>query len=385
LRILQVGKYYPPVRGGIENNVHFLARGLAARHQVTALVFHTARGTVRETREGVEVVRAGTFGRVLSTEIAPAYIPLLLRTPADVVHLHTPNPLGELGCFLSRGRAALVVTHHSDVIRQRGLRFLYGPVLDAVYRRADRIIVYTRRYMETSATLAPFAGKCAVIPHGLDLREFEAGPEVESRAAEIRRLHGGKIVLFVGRLVYYKGVDVLLKALAGLDARVLVAGDGPMRAPLESLARELGVAERTVFLGEVPHAEKVALYRACAVFALPCTHRSEAFGQVQVEAQACRRPVVSTEVDSGVPYVNRHGVTGLVVPPSDPAALREAMAKLLADPGLRARMGEAGRARAEAEFSVETMLRDTFALYDEVARERGIAPARAVRQAAQRP
>jgi len=376
LKVLQVGKYYPPVRGGIENNVHLLSRGLAQRHQVTALVFNTSRETRREVREDVQVIRVGTFGKVLSTEISPSFVPWMRRLPADLVHLHTPNPLGELGAVLSHRRSALVVTHHSDVVRQRMLKFLYGPVRDAVLRRADRIIVYTARYMESSETLAPFKSKCAIIPHGLDLREFEPTPGVEARAAEIRRLHGDRIILFVGRLVYYKGVEILMQALRDLDAALLVVGDGPMRARFENQAREAGVAHRAFFLGELPHAEKVAMYRACAVFTLPATHRSEAFGQVQVEAQACGRPVVSTDIDSGVPFVNEHGVTGLVVPPADPEALRAALARLLQDRGLGDRMGEGGRRRAEREFSMETMLSRTFALYDEIAHERGLPAGR---------
>lgn len=381
MKILQVGKYYPPVRGGIENNVRFLTRGLAERHDVTTLVFHTVRGTVRERLDGAEVIRVGTFGKILSTEMSPSFIPWMRRLPADLVHLHTPNPIGELGAFLRGRRGALVVTHHSDVIRQRVLKFMYGPVLDAVLRRADRIIVYTKRYMESSDTLRPFRAKCAIIPHGLDLREFETTPEIEARADELRARFGERVVLFVGRLVYYKGVDVLLKAAKDLDCKVLVVGKGPMRGSLEALARELGVAGRTFFLGEVSHAEKVALYRAAAVFALPCTHRSEAYGQVQVEAQACRRPVVSTDIDSGVPYVNRDGVSGLVVPPFDDRALGGALKRLLDDASLREKMGEAGRRRAEEEFSLERMMKDTFALYEEIAAERGLERAASARRA----
>lgn len=373
MRILQVGKYYPPYRGGIENNVHFLSRGLAERHRVSTLVFNTSRQTVREEVEGVDLVRAASWGKLLSTEISPGYISWMRRLPADLIHLHTPNPVGELGVSLLGHRGALVVTHHSDVIRQRALRFAYGPVLNAVLKRADRIIVYTRRYMESSETLRPFREKCVFIPHGLDLREFEATPGIEERAAEIRREHGERIVLFVGRLVYYKGVDVLLEAVKDLDATVLVAGKGPMLEPLRRKARALGLEGRVRFLGPVSHREKVALYRACTLFTLPCTHRSEAFGQVQVEAQACERPVITTDIDSGVPEVTLDGETGFIVPPLDDRALAAAVRRLLDDGELRSRMGAAGRRRAESTYSVEIMMRDTFALFDDIARERGLS------------
>jgi rhamnosyl/mannosyltransferase len=376
LKILQVGKYYPPVRGGIEQHFHLLSRGLARDHDVTALVFNTRRPTVRERIEGVDVVRVGSLGKIYSTEIAPAFLSWMRNLPAEIAHLHVPNPVGELGLATVRRSGPLVVTYHSDVVRQRGLRFLYGPILDAVLSRADRIIVSSSRYMETSETLVPYGPKCTVIPLGLDLDDYAASPAIEARAAELRRRHGNRIVLFVGRLVYYKGVEILLKALRSLDAVALIAGDGPMRARWELIAAEEGVAGRAVFLGEVTHEEKVALFLACRVFVLPATHRSEAFGLVQVEAQACRRPVVSTQIDSGVPFVNQHGVSGVVVPPSDAGALARAIGSLLDDPALALKMGEAGRDRAEREFSVGPMVARTAGLYQEIAKGRA-ADARA--------
>ncbi len=370
MKILHVGKYYPPVRGGMESIVHLLCRGQAPDHDVTALVFNTSRGTTEESLDGVRVIRVATLGKILSTEIAPSFIPWMRRLPADLVHLHTPNPVGELGTAILRRRSALVLSYHSDVVRQRGLRHVYNPIVNSVLRRADRIIVASRKYMESSETLASYHSKCVIIPFGLDLREFETTNESGARAREIRTRYGDRIVLFVGRLVYYKGVDVLLRAIQKVDARLLIAGDGPMRPELELLAGDLGLGERVTFFGEISHAEKVAMYRAATLFALPATHRSEAFGLVQVEAQTCGLPVVSTNLDSGVPYVNEHGVTGLVIPPSDADALAAALRTLLSDSALRARMAEAGRQRAEREFSLKRMLGDIQNLYEEIVRER---------------
>ena len=371
MKILQVGKYYAPVRGGIENIVHSLSRGLARSHDVTALVFNTGRKTVQETMEGVRVVRVGSLGQVRSVEIAPAFLRWIDRIPSDMIHLHVPNPVGELATWLSRHRGGVVVMYHSDIVRQRALKTLYAPVLRAVLRRADRIIVTSRRYMETSETLVPWRTKCAVIPLGLDLDDYAVTPEVEARASELRALHGGRMVLFVGRLVYYKGVDVLLRAAPLFEGRIVVAGEGPMRAAISRMVEESGLASRVTLLGNVTHLEKLALYRACSVAVLPATHRSEAFGLVQVEAHACGRPVVSTDLDSGVPFVNLDGVSGLTVPPSDPQALGAAIGRLLGDEELRGRLGSQARERAVREFSLDKMMRETVALYEEVLRERG--------------
>ncbi|MFQ5702273.1 MAG: glycosyltransferase, partial [Acidobacteriota bacterium] len=177
--------------------------------------------------------------------------------------------------------------------------------------------------------------------------------------------YGPRIVIFIGRLVYYKGLDILLRALARVpDATLLIVGEGPKENSLRSLARELRVIDRSIFLGRLSHQEKVACLHACDLLALPAMNRAEAFGQVQVEALACGRPVISTKIDSGVPFVSLDNVCGLTVEPGDAAQLAGAITTLLDDDDLRARLGQAGRRRVEELFSREVMLRDTIALYD---------------------
>ncbi len=381
-RILHVGKYYPPVDGGIESHVHDLVTALSGRYEVTALVFNTERRTVDEPVEGVRVVRVATLGRVLSTEMAPTFPLWFLRLrDADLIHLHTPNPLGELACLAAPRSARLVVTYHSDVVRQKLLGRINRFVLHRVMKRADRVIAFTKRYMETSPVISRYADKCAIIPHGIDLTEYASTPGVDARAAGLRREHGPGTALFVGRLVYYKGVDVLLRALALVpDLNLIVVGDGPTRESLQSLSRELGVSDRATFLGRVSHEEKVACYHASDFLVLPATHRSEAFGLVQLEAQACGIPVITTDIDSGVPYVTRDGETGIIVPPGDPEALAAAMRGLGGDRGLRERYGAAGRRRVEDFFSREVMTRDCVRLYEELLetpRRAGTRPAEA--------
>src|SRR5262249_816131 len=150
--------------------------------------------------------------------------------------------------------------------------------------------------------------------------------------------------------------------------RLLIAGSGPLKSAWQHLAKDLGVADRAVFLGSVSHEDKVACYYASDLMALPSTHRAEAFGQVQVEAMACGCPVLSTNIDSGVPFVNRDRVTGLVVEPMCHPALAEAMRALLDDPAWRCRLGQAGRQRAAGLFSRAVMIRDSLRLFEELRR-----------------
>ena len=369
MRVLQVGKYYPPVEGGIENHVEAVAEGLATRYDVTVLAFNTRARTEEGIRNGVRVVRVATMGRVLSTEIAPLFFSWFRRLAgADLIHLHTPNPIGELACLAAPAGTPLLVTYHSDVMRRpRLLGRLNRIVLQRLMRRADRVISFTRRYMESSPVISHHAGKCAIIPHGIDEAEYSRGPAIEGLVRRLRAEHGPRIVLFVGRLVYYKGVDILIRAMVGVPgAKLLVVGDGPLRARLTALARDLDLSGRVAFLGRVSHEEKVACYHASDLLVLPATHRAEAFGLVQVEALTCGLPVVSTNIESGVSFVNQDGVTGLLVQPGDAAGLAAAIARLLADPSLREEMARAGRRRALELFSRPVMLRDLLSLYSEI-------------------
>jgi len=372
LQVLHVGKFYPPVPGGMEQVLESLCGVAEAGIDNRVLVSNTGRDTVREMVRGVGVTRIGTIGAVGSVPIAPGLPMELLRARADVIVLHEPNPWALLSLALVRPRAPLVVWFHSEVVRPRlQYALFYHPLARAVYKRARRIVVSSPALSEQASALAPYRDRIAVIPFGIDVSRWDATPPVAARAAAIRAECGGRpLVLFAGRMVPYKGVDVLVRALAGLDAAAVLAGDGPSRAGWMTLARELGIADRIRFAGEVTHAELAALYHACDVFVLPSVTRAEAFGYVQLEAMACAKPVVSTRVPSGVPWVNRDGETGLTVAPGDVGALGRAIAVLAADGDLRQRMGAAGRARVLSEFSMERMRTAATMLYREVAGDR---------------
>jgi glycosyltransferase involved in cell wall biosynthesis len=210
-----------------------------------------------------------------------------------------------------------------------------------------------------------------VIPYGLEIERGDAAERVTKRADAIRQDAAGRpIVLFVGRLVRYKGVDVLLEAMRGVSATALLVGNGPERHALQRTAEQLGVADRVKFLGEVSDDELAALYRACDLFVLPSVTRQEAFGVVQIEAMACGKPVISTDLGTGAGWVNQNGETGLVVPPRDAAALRGAIERLIGDDTLQRTMGAAARHRARTLFGVDRMIASALALFREVGGER---------------
>jgi glycosyltransferase involved in cell wall biosynthesis len=366
VRILHIYKDYYPVLGGIENHVRLLAEAQAARgHCVTVLVTNPAgiRTTVIDENR-VRVLRAGRLATVASTPLSVSLPWQLLRQDPDIVHVHLPYPVGDASQWLLRRGRHTVVTYHSDIVRQKSLLRFYAPLLRRSLARADCVLATSPRYIGSSPFLQPIAGKCMVVPLGIEVAHFaEADRE---KVAQIRGLYGTPLVLFVGQLRYYKGVEFLVRAMAHASGTLVLVGriTPAHQAQLVELAQTMGVAERVFLVGQRDDAELPAYYHAADVFALPSIERSEAFGVVQIEAMAAGLPVISTELGTGTSYVNQDGVTGCVVPPADVAALAAALNRLLSNPELRAHMGTAARARAASEFTVQVMTDRVLAVYE---------------------
>jgi glycosyltransferase involved in cell wall biosynthesis len=357
-KILQVNKFYPPHIGGVEKIVRELSQGLAATAEVSVLTCEP-RGRGRVERDGaVRVRRCASLATWLSMPTPPAF-PFRLAAEsgrADIVHFHHPFPLAELTFALAGTPARSVVTWHGDIIRQRWSARVYRPFLKRFLRKVDRIVVTSPEMLEHSALLQPFRSKCEIIPLGIDVKVFSPTPEVAAAARAVRGRYKGPLVLFAGRLVYYKGLEYLIRAMRQVEASCLIVGEGPLKKKLKSLAASLEVAHRITFLPSCTQAELVAYYHACDVFVLPSVEPAEGFGLVQLEAMACGKPVISTDLPTGVRFVNQDGVTGLRVPPRDDRKLAEALQRLLADPGLRESLGENARKRVAAEFNQELMV-----------------------------
>jgi len=362
LRVLQLGKFYPPQRGGMESHVQTLCERLRQEVDVEVVVSNTGATTVREICDGVPITRVARLAQINSTSVNPAMVAEIRRSDADLIHLHWPNPMAALAYLMSGHKAKLVVTYHSDVVKQRILRQVFGPALRAVLERANAIIVSSVDYLETSAVLQAYRDRCHAIPFGIAEANFSAVDENAVR--EVRARYGEEIVLSVGRLVDYKGFDTLIRAMVEARGRLLIAGDGPLKVSLMALARSLGLQQRVVFCGELSDERLRELYHAADVFVLASTNRREAFGLVQAEAMAAAKPVINTRLDSGVPFVSLDRVTGLTVAHSDTGALARAINLLLEDAALRAEFGQAARRRAEIMFRSATMSLRTLRTYE---------------------
>ena len=362
--VIHVGKFYSPHVGGIETHLETLCGQLRKSMDVRVLVANDQRGDEDTIVDGVHVSRHAIQFNLAGAPVCLSMVRKIRRANADIVHVHLPNPAGIIAVMARGYRGRLVATWHSDIVRQRRLAQMFAPIQRRFLRNCDAIIATSSSYVESSLDLARFKDRCHVIPYGIDVGEIRR-PDAEA-VRSIRERYPGPLILTVGRLVYYKGIEYLIRAMKRIRATLLVIGDGPLRTSLEREATALGVGDRVIFMGEMQPRDIFPYYHACDLFVLASIARSEAFGIVQLEAMACGKPVVNTQIASGVPFASLNNVTGLTIEPCDVAALAHAVNRLLTDKELRAKYGKAAIARVDDEFNSATMLRRTVDLYEQL-------------------
>ena len=363
-RILVTGKAYDPHIGGIETVMQQVAEGFRDRACVSVLTCRDSFGRKQKERiHNVPVLRCGSLGTFASCPLSLSYLTEFRRKVmcADVVELHLPFPLADLAQVLSGYNGRVVIAWHSDVVRQKTLLRFYKPLMMKLLRRADAIIVATKAHIDSSPYLQQFREKCVIIPYGIDTQEYLSMPHSSVLTQRLQNPQAKK-VLFTGRLVYYKGADVLLEAFAKVQtpAELFFAGTGVLEDELQQRAKTLGLAERVHFLGKRMTPELRDAFADCDLFVLPSVANSEAFGIVQLEAMVYNKPVINTSLPTGVPLVSLDGQTGLTVPPSDADALAAAIEKLLSDDELRKQYGNAAGLRVAETFAIEQVLQQTW-------------------------
>lgn len=363
LRVLQIGKFYPPHAGGMETHLEALCGELKQTIEVE-IVVASSNGShaSEELLEGLKVARLGKLFSLRSAPFCPRMVRRIRAAKADIVHIHLPNPGAVLAYLASGHRGRLVFTYHSDIVRQKVLSRFFDPLLRHALSRADAIIVSSSNYLKSSYVLPLYEEKCRVIPFGIPLENFQWPDPHEVQ--KLREQFGPRLVLGVGRLVYYKGFEHLIDAMKFVDGRLLIVGRGPLHNALQQQAEHSGLGERVRVLADVK--DVAPYYHAADVFALSSVARSEAFGIVQLEAMACGKPVVNTNLDTGVPSVSLDGVSGITVPPANAEALGQAINALLDNPLQSAKYGRAGQLRVKQLFSLSAMARQTLDLYNEV-------------------
>lgn len=368
MRVLHVFKtYYPDSFGGVEQVIRQLSAA-TTEMGLTNRVFTLSRqaDVTPLLHDGATtIVRAQTHFEVASTPMSFNATSLFREEvkQADLIHYHYPWPFGDLLHLLAGRSKPAVLTYHSDIVRQRTLMHFYKPLLRRFFANVRAVVPTSPNYLQSSQLLQEYRDKTTVIPIGLDEDSYP-----KPQAERLQYWHnevGEDFFLFVGVLRYYKGLHILLDACANNSSRVVIVGAGPVEADLKRQASHLGL-NNVMFLGAVSDEDKVALLRLCRAVVFPSHLRSEAFGVTLLEGAMCGKPLISSEIGTGSSYVNIDGVTGLVVPPNDPAALRDAMQLIGSDAQLAAEMGRRARERFDALFTANQMARSYVDLYRQV-------------------
>lgn len=368
MRVIQLGKYYPPVWGGIETVTWDLVEGLN-RSGIVCDVLVAGRTRWGKTEiystpdRSYRVTRAACPLVIGSTAISPSYVAAFrsMCSGYDLAVLHLPNPLACLALYLSGFRGNVGLVWHSDVVRQRVLLRAFRSLQTWTIRRADFVIGATPAHIDESDCTSLFRGKAYVVPFGLD--EARIGVNSPVATASVRSEIS---VLAVGRLVYYKGFDVLIRSFANLDARyrLTIVGDGPLKRRLGAIARSLGLNDRIDLVGRVSNEGLRRSFADCDVFCLPSVERSEMYGMAQIEAMAFGKPLVVTRIPrSGTRYIVKDGITGLTVPAKDPVALANAISTLGESQTMRERYGRAARRVFERLYTADLMVKRHIELY----------------------
>ncbi len=371
IRVVQVNKLYAPIVGGIERVVQETSEGLIDKNDIDiqVLVCSGKRKTTKERYNGVKVIRSGSIGIYLSMPVSIRFFGYFkkLSETADIIHIHMPFPLADIACILSGFKGKVVVWWHADVVRQKFFMLFYAPVMKRLLKRADCIITATKGHIESSKYLRHFKDKCTIIPYGIDENDFKKSEDSEKIIDKYKVFENSKKVLFVGRLVYYKGVEVLIDAFSEINgAELFIIGEGALREKLINKVNNLGISDKIHFLGRLDDNKLKACLRDCDMLAFPSVSNGEAFGLVQLEAMIYGKPVINTNLPTGVPYVSINNETGFTVAPYDVKGFAQAIQRMTDDDELRMKFGKNAYKRVKDNFTKSNMINSVYEKYIEL-------------------
>lgn len=373
MKVLHIYRtYFPDPPGGLQEAIRQISLSTRACGVEPGIFTLSPNPVPREVRfpEGI-VTRSRSWAAPASCDLGGLESLRQYRAQAesaDILHFHFPWPFADVLHLLGRVKKPAVMTYHSDVVRQRALGYVYGPLMRSTLRSMSAVVATSAVYAQSSPVLTSVVDKrrLKAIPLGIiDYRDDPVLGRFSPRCLDRLQLGDEPYVLALGVLRYYKGLHTLIEAAPSIASKIVIAGSGPEMERLTALAREVG-ANNVVFAGQVSHEEKVALLSGCRALAMPSHLRSEAFGMVLVEAEMFGKPMVCCEMGSGTSYVNEHGVTGFVVPPEAPVQFAAAVNELARDEALARKMGAAARARYERLFSGPALGNAYRGLYEDV-------------------
>lgn len=366
MKILHLGKYYSPIEGGIESINEFIVDSMRGNQQ-RVLSFNNITRSTEDDVKNVSVIRASSFGVLASQPISLSYYWELRRKlrqfKPDVVHLHYPNPLAAIFLLMNRKRYKLIVHWHSDIVAQKFLYWFIKPIERNLLKQADKIIVTSPSYRDSSVVLQGVKKKIVVIPCSIDEDRFRISEEDALKIDAIKKEFDNlPIIFFMGRHVEYKGIKYLLDAEKYVKSRCVfvIAGQGPLTDEL----KQKNMSSRIHWVGRLNEEQMNLYYHAASVFAFPSITRNEAFGVVLAESMYCGCPSVTFTIPgSGVNWVSKNEITGLEVANSDFLAYANAIDQLIENTELRKKLGENAQERATKMFTKAAVVQQYLDLY----------------------
>ncbi|WP_300920799.1 glycosyltransferase [Helicobacter japonicus] len=358
MKILQLGKFYPPDMGGIERAMGDIVEGMNERGVICDVLCSNSRAkfSLDITHSRARIYRTKSFGKIARTSITPQMIFFLRNfiSAYNIIHIHLPDPMANLALFCTNLDSKIVILHwHADITKQKYLLQFYKPLQTWLLKRADAIITTSPKYLAQSPFLQEYKAKCHTIPLG-----------IQTPKTTKRKTLGKQITLFaLGRFVEYKGFEYAIRALAFLGENfvLMLGGSGELDTHLKNLVKTLNLQAKVLFLGHIDFENTHKYYEKADIFLLPSISKNESFGIVQIEAMAHSVPVVSCAIKgSGVDWVNQHNYSGIVVPPKDPKAIAQAVQTIANNYdffAINAKM------HFQQYFKVETMIDTLYSLY----------------------
>ena len=372
MKILQLGKFYPPSIGGIQLVMYDITETINKNKDIECdvLCSNDVNLYTEEVINNYRVFRTKTFGTYFATSATPQMIFKLrnIISEYDIIHLHLPDPMANLALFFANTKNKKVILHwHSDIIKQKYLLKLYEPLQKWLMKRADKIIATTPKYIKESKYLQNFESKCVSIPIGIDRDKLKSSIDLVNNIKD--KYKNKKIIFSLGRCVYYKGFEYLIDSAKYLtdEYMILIGGNGPLKENLQNKIIKNGLENKVKLLGRVEDDVLGSYYEACDIYCLPSIVKSEAFGIVQIEAMSFSKPIVATKIDgSGVDWVNKNHVSGINVNPKDSKGLAIAFNKLMSNNDIYKKYSEGSKNRFTKLFDRDTMANSIFNLYKEI-------------------
>lgn len=355
--------YYPDGYGGVQQVIFQLAERMSALDVESHVLSLSPSGHRANQLLGQHIIHSSRLNfELASTGFSWDVIRHFreLSSKVDLIHYHFPWPFMDLVHLLSQVNKPVLLSYHSDIVKQKYLLHLYKPVMRRFLDKVDAIVAASPAYIEHSQVLKKYRYKTHVIPYGLDESTYPS--VLDERLSFWKKKLPERFFLFVGALRYYKGLQFLIEAASLNKLPVVIVGSGGVEADLHDLAYSLKV--NVIFTGALSDEDKAALMELSTAFVFPSHLPSEAFGIALLEAAMYGKPLISCEIGTGTTFINIQGDTGLVVPPGDPVALSKAMLSLWFNNDLCQKFGANARNRYTCHFTADVMCRSYFSLYE---------------------